>query len=134
MRCFWFGALGLIPGFGLGLAGISLRLFKVVSRANGSDMRAVSFPLSLLFVTLAANPLLQIGVGWPAAVVLLCGMICLLNAWTFRQFVSDRAGKWNPARAWAWSGAACATTGIFLSLTLLEIFYAEAFHRRLLGI
>jgi hypothetical protein len=133
MRCFWCGALGMIPGVGLGLAGFALRQFRTVVVASGEAKPHLAFPFAMFAVALVSNPILQTGIGWPASILLTCALAGAAWISWARQFAQSSGQQWNPARAWAWGGAALAWTGIFLSIALLETFYSTLFTRDLLG-
>ncbi len=80
------------------------------------------------------NPLLQTGLGWPAAAVnavFLCGVNC---AWFAARAAATPKALWNPARQWAWAGAALGGTGLGVTALMVEGGYALAYRLYLLGV
>lgn len=125
-RCFWFGAVGLIPGLGISLAWQAIELFHQIRRSSGDHSRP-AFPIALLITATLVNPLLQLGIGWAAALVATFFLALVFLAWTFARFHQTSTERWNPARHWAWAGATFGGLGLAFSLLLLQAAYINAY-------
>src|SRR5688500_800167 len=125
-RCFWLGAIGLIPGIGVVLAWQALRSFKDICAASGERPR-VDFPIALLLAALLLNPLLHVGIPLFADIVASFVLVVIFAAWSCGEYFRVQPSRWNPARGWAWAGGVCGCIGLALSILALEYIYVSAY-------
>jgi hypothetical protein len=118
MRCFIFGLVGVIPCFGLGMAGLAFKLYRDIADETGEPVQL--YPLFLtsasglyLGAACCANNLPD-GVLADALVVL--GLQFLFIR---RQYRKNAPAEWNPARHLMYWGLGLANAGLIMSAVVV---------------
>jgi hypothetical protein len=133
LRCFWLGAIGLIPGIGFAVAWQSLSSFKQICNASGEQPR-VAFPIALLATAFVVNPLLHVGLPNFGDIVATLLIVAIFGIWSWTQYLRTKPRRWNPARSWAWAGATFGAIGFALSVLALQFVYVSAYGRFFRGL
>jgi hypothetical protein len=123
MRCLIFGAIGLIPLFGAGLAVQALRLRRAVSQEVGEKWTPPVpgwWVAGLLAVSLADRKW-----GAPGSIAV-CVLLLMAQSWHIRQsYHPDTGAVWNPGWPQLIWGTVLASAGLSLSLWLLAVLAAR---------
>jgi hypothetical protein len=133
LRCFWLGAIGLIPGIGVAVAWQALSSFRQICTASGEKPR-IAFPIALLVTAFVVNPLLHVGLPNFGDIVATLLIVAIFGIWSWTQYSRMKPQRWNPARSWAWAGATFGAIGFGVSVLALQFVYVSAYGRLLRGL
>jgi len=120
MRCFVYGWLGAVPLFGLGMACLTLRLWRELAQETGDlpplargEMVAIAVVAFVLAVVFLCCDL-------PVLVLVMGVLLSALQGYGwFLQYQRAAPRQWNPARHLLYGGAALAGAGLVLSSTII---------------
>ncbi len=124
VRCFFFGLIGAIPCFGLGMAWLAFRLYRDIAADTGE--KANLFPLhftsfaGVVLATACVTHDLPNGVLADAIVLLILQFLFLRQ-----QYLKNAPAEWNPARHLMYWGLGLANAGLILSVVVvLAVIYS----------
>ena len=120
VRCFFFGLVGAIPCFGLGMVWLAFKLYRDIAAETGEEVQL--FPLhltSLAGLALAASCYISdLPDGALADAVVLLGLQFLFFR---RQYLKNAPAEWNPARHLMYWGLGLANTGLLLTAAVVML-------------
>ena len=114
-RCFVFGLIGLVPFFGLSMAGLAFYLRREIMRDTGERWESRFFH-SIWLCAIIIIAIFYFGSSLSGAVATAVTFISV-QAWLLHsQYRRNPPGRWNPARHLVYWGIGLAYTGCVLSV------------------
>ncbi len=130
LRCFLFGLIGVIPLFGLSMAGLTFRLRGEIMQETGERWESRFFN-SIWFCGIILLGLFYFSSSLTGTATVALIFISI-QAWLLNsQYRNNPPGQWNPARHLVYWGIGLAYTGFVLSVitaTFCLVMLADILH------